>query len=106
MPDEVLLLVKRAEGCECPDLGRQGTAILLGWWRPMPGVPGFSWSSCGHGSTVEVMPAQVVACERCRVTIAGCVTWMRLCSYCLGTGLRLAKKDEPCGQPEEARRDG
>ena len=100
MPDEVLLLVKRAEGCECPDLGRQCTAILLGWWRPMPGVPGFSWSSCGHGSTVAVIPAQVVECEECggsgqvgMLAVDPKAKVTRRCEECLGTGLCLAPEE-------------
>ena len=88
MPDEVLL-VKRGEGCECNSL-----MLLHGLWRV--GV----LIECPHGSKIEVLPALVVECDWC----GGIGAWIGLngnpdpanpCEHCLGTGLRLAKKDEP-----------
>jgi len=60
---------------------------------------------CTHGSTVEAPPVRVVECDWC----GGIGAWIGLngdpdpanpCEHCLGTGLRLAAKDEPCGLPD------
>ena len=96
MPDEILLLVKRAEGCEC--LVSDGGLIAT----PYDPVDGFALDPCPHSSTIEVLPAQVVECERCGgtgdgedaidETDTGDLVFVK-CPDCLGTGKRLAPKE-------------
>jgi len=92
MPDEVLLLVKRAEGCECPSVMGSGEKPELGMWHQ--GI----WYQCPHGSTIAAIPVQVVECDWC----GGIGAWIGLngdpdpanpCEHCLGTGLRLEPKE-------------
>ena len=105
MPDEVLLLVKRAEGCECA-VFLSPTGPVLGREQDYPGHP-YAFIPCKHGSAVEVLNARVVECEDCgglgrveMLPVHSGTKATRRCDDCDGTGLCLVPKDEPCGLPD------
>lgn len=107
---EQVLVVRRAEGCECANVWMGHTGKwFIGW---IDADEEEKWPKvCPHGSTVEVYYGrQVQSCLECdgvgAVPPAPGKSRPRLCSYCCGIGGTLEDSEGSDGLKRLAKREG